>query len=102
MAYGTVPVVRQTGGLADTVVDATPAAIENRSANGFSFGDFSPLALETALDRAVDIYHNRSDVWQQLVQTGMRRDWSWTASARQYVDLYQKIVAQCKESQGRE
>ena len=97
MAYGTVPVVRQTGGLADTVVDATPAAIENRSANGFSFSDFSPQALETALDRAVDIYHNRSDVWQQLIQTGMRRDWSWTASARQYVDLYQKIVARHKD-----
>jgi len=100
MAYGTVPVVRRTGGLADTVVDATPVTIENRSANGFSFDDFSPLALESALNRALDIYHNRSDVWQQLMQTGMSRDWSWNASARQYVDLYQNIVARHKDGQG--
>jgi starch synthase len=102
MAYGTVPVVRQTGGLADTVVDTTPVTIENRTANGFSFVDFSSQALESALHRAVDIYHNRGDVWQQLIQTGMRRDWSWTASARQYVDLYQKIIVQHKDGQGRE
>lgn len=100
MAYGTVPVVRQTGGLADTVVDATPVAIENGSANGFSFVDFSPIALESALNRAVDMYHNRIDAWQQLIQTGMRRDWSWNASAKQYVDLYQKIITRKQDAQG--
>jgi starch synthase len=99
MAYGTIPIVRQTGGLADTVVDATPAAIEHRSANGFSFVDFSPVALEAALSRAVDMYHTRGDVWQQLIRTGMRRDWSWTASARQYVDLYQTIISQKRGGQ---
>ena len=99
MAYGTLPVVRQTGGLADTVVDATPATIENRTANGFSFPEFSPLDLESTLTRSIDMYHNRGDVWQQLIQTGMRRDWSWTASARQYADLYQKIVTQKQSNQ---
>ncbi len=98
MAYGTIPVVRQTGGLADTVVDATPAAIENRTANGFSFTDFTPAALESTLSRAIDMYHTRGDVWQQLVQTGMRRDWSWTASARQYVDLYQRIITRTRQA----
>ena len=99
MAYGTIPVVRQTGGLADTVVDATPATIENRTANGFSFLEFSPPALESALTRALDMYHNRGDVWQQLIQTGMRRDWSWSASAKQYVDLYQTVISRTFENQ---
>ena len=98
MAYGTIPVVRQTGGLADTVVDATPVAIENRSANGFSFFEFSPPALESALTRALDMYHNKGDLWHQLIQTGMRHDWSWSASAKQYVDLYQSVISRTFEN----
>jgi starch synthase len=92
LKYGTVPVVRQTGGLADTVVDANEQTLSDRTANGFSFAEDDPQALSETLRRACDAYR-RPDVWNQLVETGMRQDWSWTHSARQYVALYQRIIA---------
>jgi len=97
LAYGTVPVVRATGGLADTVVDATEETLRGRTATGFSFGEYSDLALAETLRRACDAYHKK-DVWRQLIETGMREDWSWTRSAEQYAQLYAKTLARRKES----
>ena len=57
------------------------------TANGFSFREYSPLALAEALARACDAYR-QPEVWQRLVRTGMRQDWSWARSAKQYVELY--------------
>lgn len=91
LKYGTVPVVRATGGLVDTVVDATPGAIADKTATGFSFEDYSSLALAEALERACRAYGN-SSLWSQLVQTGMGQDWSWRQSAQQYLDLYQQTL----------
>ena len=91
LKYGTVPVVRATGGLADTVVDATPEALTNRRATGFSFDRYDAHDLATALGRAWATYTNDPNSWRQLVETGMRQDWSWSASARQYVELYQQV-----------
>ena len=71
MAYGTIPVVRRTGGLADTVVNATVESIENRTANGFSFDEFSQTALEHALARAVRMYREDRETWTELMSTGM-------------------------------
>lgn len=91
LRYGTVPVVRATGGLADTITDATESNLVAGTANGFSFSEYSALALKEALARARAAY-DQPDVWSALIRTGMRQDWSWAHSARQYVELYQKIL----------
>ncbi|HEV3165509.1 MAG TPA: glycogen synthase GlgA [Isosphaeraceae bacterium] len=90
LAYGTVPVVRATGGLADTVVDATPQTLADGSATGFAFHDPTPRALRQAIDRALALWPDRA-AWTRLAQTGMRCDWSWERSARAYVKLYAEI-----------
>lgn len=87
LKYGAVPVVRATGGLVDTITNLDARSAADGTATGFSFADYSPLALAETLDRACNTY-GQADAWQRLVQTGMRQDWSWTASARRYVDLY--------------
>ena len=97
LKYGTVPVVRATGGLADTIVDATPEAMSAGAANGFSFREYSVLALAESLRRAVNMYR-QPELWSQLVATGMQQDWSWRRSAEQYVSLYRRITAQVPHS----
>ncbi len=94
LKYGTVPVVRATGGLADTITDATPENLAAGVANGFSFDSFDVDSLEHALQRACDMFTQQPQTWQQLVAAGMQQDWSWTNSAKQYVELYQKTHAQ--------
>jgi starch synthase len=88
--YGAIPVVRATGGLADTVVDATPEAIRDGRATGFTFGPCEAAALIHAVERALDA---RADagLWNDLVCTAMRQDWSWDASAREYVRLFERV-----------
>ncbi len=93
LRYGAVPVVRQTGGLADSIVDATDANLANKSANGFTFSSFKSTDLETALARAVVCYLEHSELWNQLVETGMKQDWSWRKSAMQYLDVYHQAIA---------
>jgi starch synthase len=82
LRYGTVPVVRATGGLADTVRDA-----ERPDGNGFVFRDFTPDALVGAMRRALAATA-RLDAWRGLQRTGMAEDHSWDASAREYVKVY--------------
>jgi len=97
LRYGTVPIVRATGGLADTIVDAHEAAVTDRTANGFSFESYRPQDLDHALGRAVEAYHQPA-LWTQLVETGMRQDWSWNRSAREYADLYREIMSHVKHA----
>ena len=85
LKYGTVPVVRATGGLVDTITDLSEKTLAAGTATGFQFGDYSALALTDALQRACNTYAN-GETWKRLVHSGMQQDWSWTASARQYVD----------------
>ena len=92
MAYGTVPVVRQTGGLADTVVDASLQTIADGTANGFSFEGFTAPELERALTRAIEMYRSDKKNWNNLVNAGIQRDWSWAVSAKAYESLYLKTV----------
>jgi starch synthase len=92
MAYGAVPVVRSTGGLYDTVIDATPYNLERNLATGFSFSPFLAESLEQALARAVCSYHNQPKVWAQLVEAGMASNWSWSESARKYEQLYERAI----------
>ncbi len=92
MAYGTIPIVRHTGGLADTVVNATLDTVRDRSATGFSFIDYSPSALEGALYKAVGTYLDDRSTWIQLMSTGMSHDWSWSSSAAKYIEVYARTI----------
>lgn len=85
LRYGSIPVVRRTGGLADTVID--PA--EDAAANGFTFGEPSPLSLLIALDRALGLYRQPQG-WLAMVGRGMRQDFSWDRSAQRYLELYRQ------------
>jgi starch synthase len=91
LAHGTVPIVRATGGLIDTVVDTSPATLAAGTANGFMFAEADPAALEHCIDRALAVWPDR-ETWRQLVKTGMMADWSWQRSAREYVAMYEEIV----------
>jgi starch synthase len=90
--YGTVPLVRDTGGLADTVVDLNDETLENNTATGFAFSSDDVHGLNTMLWRALDVYWHRKDVWNRLIENGMRQDWSWAKSAVQYVRFYEKLI----------
>jgi starch synthase len=93
LRYGTVPVVRATGGLTDTVVDATEANLAAGKATGFRFIPYSPAVFRDALNRCLQLYQGRPDAWRRVQETGMRQDWSWTHSAAEYVRLYQRAVS---------
>jgi starch synthase len=84
--YGTVPIVRKTGGLADTVNDYHEF---NQQGNGFSFGDFTPHALYTSIQRALTLFYQK-DEWMKVVERGMTEDFSWQKSARKYIEVYKK------------
>ena len=93
LAHGTVPLVRATGGLADTVVDLDAWTLADRdTANGFVFPEPTAEALWEAIERALAAWADRA-VWEQLIRHGMAADWSWDHSAREYVQLYEEIVA---------
>ena len=92
LRYGTVPVVRQVGGLSDTVVGATQDTLESGLATGFSFGPATPAALAQALHQAVAA-HGQPALWRQLMRRGMAQNFSWEAAAAQYMTLYQSTVA---------
>jgi len=89
MRYGSVPVVRSTGGLADTVADYDPLTDQG---NGFAFDAYEPMALYTAIVRAQETYRH-TEIWRRLMLRGMMADFSWDTSARKYVDLYQRALA---------
>lgn len=92
LRYGTVPIVHRTGGLADTVADATPRNLLDGAATGFVFDRPDNAALWQAVERAVE-FHQRPGVWwEKLATTGMRQDFSWDASALHYLEIYQKAI----------
>lgn len=92
MAYGTLPIVRATGGLADSVIGATPETLVDGTATGFSFRDHEPEQFWQQLDWALKLFADKP-VWRRLQQAGMSRDWTWTRSAREYVNLYERALA---------
>lgn len=88
--YGTVPIVRKTGGLADTVVDSLPETIAGKTASGIMFDEASTGALIEAVKRALLLFTNR-ELWRQLQVTGMQKDFSWRSSAEHYLALYENL-----------
>src|SRR5262249_43984563 len=91
LRYGTPPVVRATGGLADTVTDTTDATLQAGTATGFRFGPYDAGALVGAVHRAVALYRHRPEDWRKVMLTGMSQDWSWDKSAAEYERLYEKL-----------
>ena len=89
LRYGTVPVVRATGGLRDTITDV---GSDRRRGNGFSFEGYTADEMLAALQRAVSLYRDDPRVWRDVVQRGMDQDLSWENSAKTYRDLYRKLV----------
>jgi len=96
LRYGTVPVVRRTGGLADSIRDATPQAVETGTANGFVFIDYTPRALLLAIHRALTAFRDPV-TWRELQRVGMTADFSWAESAKKYVGLYERTIARSQE-----
>ncbi|MFI3184353.1 MAG: glycogen synthase GlgA [Methylococcaceae bacterium] len=88
--YGTIPVVRKTGGLADTVADTLPETLDDNTATGLVFNEASPGALMEAIKRALILY-DHPKTWKRLQTNGMRKDFSWTKSAQQYMNLYSHL-----------
>lgn len=89
LRYGTVPVVRKTGGLADTVQDWDD---DHDTGCGFSFNDYTGFALYNAVKRAIDTFPNKK-VWNKIQTNGMSKDYSWEYSAKEYLNLYEQALA---------
>jgi starch synthase len=87
MRYGTIPIVRATGGLKDTVTDFN----EHTGGDGFVFTDYSADALMKAADRALELFSNQ-EMWHTIIKRVMQKDFSWNQSARQYIDMYHKTI----------
>jgi starch synthase len=92
LAYGCVPVVARTGGLADTVIDANEAAVAAGVATGIQFAAVTPDGLSQALRHAMALYA-QPDHWSAMQKQGMRADFSWTRSGARYAELYRSLVA---------
>jgi starch synthase len=88
LRYGTVPVVRSTGGLADSVTDYDP---KEGTGNGFVFHEYASMPFFNAVKRAVEAYADQA-LWKKLMLRGMEGDYSWTASAARYVELYERAI----------
>jgi starch synthase len=96
LRYGSIPIVRETGGLADTVRNFDPMTGEG---NGFAFRPYDSMALYSAIVRALENFRYRN-TWQQLMIRAMSADHSWAASARRYIDLYHRARQARLSSQG--
>ncbi len=89
LRYGTIPIVRETGGLNDTVQSYNEATGEG---NGFSFANYDAYDLLYTIRRAVDFYYNQPQVWEKLMRRGMKGDYSWSHSAEEYLKLYYSLL----------
>jgi len=90
LRYGTIPIVRRVGGLADTVTEATEANLKAGKATGVVFDEARGGALLASVDRAITL-HKNARRWKQMMLTGMRQDFSWRHSAREYRQLYAQL-----------
>jgi len=89
LRYGTIPVVRGTGGLLDTVKDYND---DKKNGNGFIFHEFSKVSLLDALLRAISVYEDKK-AWSKLIKKAMKEDFSWRKSGKTYKEIYQKLLA---------
>ncbi|MBT4835969.1 MAG: glycogen synthase GlgA [Methylococcales bacterium] len=92
LKYGTIPIVRRTGGLVDTVIDTSPRSIKHNTATGFIFDESDHRSLTAIILKANHYYTDKKDVWNQLIINAMKQDYSWEISAIEYVDLYEQAL----------
>ncbi len=92
LAYGTLPIVNATGGLADSVIDTSVITLKHKTANGFVMADASSGALLAVIQRALDIYREDKKAWRKIQKNGMLQNLSWDHSAQEYLDLYIKTI----------
>jgi starch synthase len=101
LRYGTVPIVRRVGGLADTVRDVGQGELVSALGNGFVFDAAHPSALQDAIARAFDLYRKPS-AWGQLMQQGMGENLSWDGPAKQYMTLYEHVGSEHGDARRKE
>jgi len=89
MRFGTVPIVRETGGLKDTVMNYNELT---GSGNGFSFVNYNAHELLFAVQRAVRIYYANKSVWESIRQNALTSDFSWDRSANAYIEIYESLL----------
>ena len=88
LRYGTLPIVRETGGLKDTVVPYNEYTGEG---NGFSFTNYNAEDMLSVIYYAMDIYYNRQKEWRKLINAAMKSDYSWDVSADKYIRMYESL-----------
>jgi starch synthase len=88
LKYGTIPIVRATGGLKDSIEEFEP---ESGKGTGFCFEAYEPAALLAAAERAISFF-TRKALWSRIMKNAMRADFSWSRSAREYLALYDRLV----------
>ena len=91
MKYGTIPIVRNTGGLADTVFDADHSDRPYHERNGYTFNDYNNPGLESALRRAIGLWHLYPQYFRELMCNGMRHEYSWKDPGTHYLNIYNYI-----------
>ncbi len=89
LKYGTVPIVRETGGLKDTIIAYNEYTGEG---NGFSFANYDANDMLNVIYYAMDIYYNKKPQWHKIMLAGMKSDYSWDVSADKYIDMYKSLI----------
>ncbi|BBI16506.1 glycogen synthase GlgA [Neochlamydia sp. S13] len=98
LKYGTIPIVRKTGGLADTICDVDYSGKPIEKTNGYVFEYPDAKGIESALDRAFECWFHYPDRWRQLIIRAMKTDFSWNTPSDEYLNIYQSILATEKEA----
>ena len=88
LMYGTVPIVRETGGLADTVKNYTK---NKNNGNGFVFKKYDAMDMIKEIKKALKVFQNKEE-WHKIMKNGMKSDFSWNSSAKKYVELYKTVI----------
>ncbi len=99
LKYGTIPIVRKTGGLADTIFDVDYSGKPFEETNGYVFEMPDAMGIESALSRAVDCWFHDQDKWRRLVVQGMNVDFSWNKPADEYLNIYKSIIEKPTDAQ---
>lgn len=94
LKYGTIPIVRKTGGLADTVFDIDLSTLPVEKRNGYTFETPDAKGIDSALDRAISCWFEHPEKWRELMITGMKTDFSWNLPSNEYLEIYQKLRSQ--------
>lgn len=92
LKYGTVPIVRKTGGLADTIIDVDRVDVPFEERNGYTFDSPDAEGIDSALDRAIHCWFEDPEKWRHLMLNGMKKDLSWNIPSNQYLEIYNNLI----------